>query len=104
MRSGCGKVRLGGNKRELQGCLSALFLGLHASGKQSSRWKLLRSRWQLNGYGRQRCVQVLLMGLGDVFQYMESEVGVAKSKQGSVLGYVSGPNEITSFCKSSRGR
>lgn len=44
------------------------------------------------------------MGPGHVFQYMESEVGVAKSRQGSILGYVNGPNEITSFRKSSRGR
>lgn len=44
------------------------------------------------------------MVLGDVFQYMESEVGVAMSSQGRILGYVSGPNEITSFPKSSKGR
>ena len=31
-------------------------------------------------------------------------MGVAKSRQRSILGYVSGLNEITSFCKSSRGR
>ena len=44
------------------------------------------------------------MVLGDIVQYTESEVGVAKSRQGSILGYVSWPNEITSFLKSSRGR
>lgn len=44
------------------------------------------------------------MVLGDVFPYMESEVGVAMSSQGCILGYVSGPNEITSFPKSSKGR
>lgn len=44
------------------------------------------------------------MVLGDVFPYMESEVGVAMSSQGRILGYVSGPNEITSFPKSSKGR
>lgn len=44
------------------------------------------------------------MVLGDVFPYMESEVGVAMSSQERILGYVSGPNEITSFPKSSKGR
>lgn len=90
-------------KRELQNCLTAMFLGLHDSRRQSSRWKLQESQLQLNGYGRQNHVQVLIHGACEYVTWIR-RMKVADQQIGRISWSEWAQHKIARFLKSGRVR